>query len=303
MISKNPKVDSIFKHVKTLPSLPPVVQKIFASINDPHIGAKQIADIISKDQSLTARVLKLVNSSFFGLRERVQNIYHAVTMLGFSTIRQICLGISICSKFDNIDTSAGFSGESFWAHSIAASILARETSKKVTDLEPDACYTIGLVHDVGKLLLLEHHRDRYLRAIAVANERGIPLNEAEEAEFGLDHTDVGSWLFHKWNLPRDARRAVKNHHSAVIESITPVSGDALTAIIYFANQLCYQMDIGNAGNVKIDMDPAKFKGFFGREIGELGLDRVRIEEEVQISMELLGLGRKEPESSPSPQAV
>ncbi len=286
---KRASVDKLFRSVKTLPSLPPVVQKIFSSINDSKVGAKQLAEIIVADQSLTARVLKLVNSSYFSLRGNIQNVHHAVTMLGFSTIRQICLGVSIINQFKKIKGAENFSGEAFWKHSIAASILARELCKTATSLEPDVCYTVGLVHDIGKLLFIEHHSERYIRVLMKAQRESIPLEEAETEEFEVDHTDVGNWLFRKWNLSRDLRAAVRKHHSAEADKISPISSDALTGVIYFANQLAHHLKMGNSGNPASTLEKEKFKKFFGSGFDDMDMDFTRLDEEVHISMEILGI--------------
>ncbi len=282
-------VDELFKNVKTLPTLPVVVQKIFASINDPKVGAKQLAEIIASDQTLTARVLKLVNSSFFGMKGKVQNIYNAVTMLGFSTIRQICLGASICGKFQNVTDAANFSGPAFWEHSIATATIAKEISKKTIKIEPDICYTLGLLHDIGKLLLLENQKERFFEALAMAKKDNIHLHEAEAKIFEVDHAEIGNWLLRKWNLPRDSRRAVKNHHSARTEMISPASPDALTAVVYFANQIAHVYELGQSGNMNVELEEANFKKFFGVAFNDVKLDQVRIREEVGISLEILGV--------------
>jgi len=283
------KVDELFKSVKTLPTLPPVVQKVLASINDPKVGAKQLAEIITSDQAITTRVLKLVNSSFFGLRGEVSNIHHAVTLLGFSTIRQILLGVSICKNFKGLNVLDKFSGESFWMHSIATAILARNLSKIGTKVEPDIAYTVGLIHDIGKLLLLEHHEEDFIKALLKAKGDNRPLYETEKEVFEVDHSDVGNWLLKKWGLPRDARRAVKNHHVAVIDKISPVSEDALTAVIFFSNNIARKFDVGNSGNDVIEMDDESFRKFFGITLEETNLDAVKLREEVEIYLEILGI--------------
>ncbi|MBN1163781.1 MAG: HDOD domain-containing protein [Candidatus Krumholzibacteriota bacterium] len=290
------KIDEMFTNVKNLPSLPLVVQKIFASINDSSVGAKHLAKIITSDQTLTARVLKLANSSFFGLRGKVQNIHHAVTMLGFSTIRQICLGVSICGKFKDTRTPPGFSGTAFWTHSIVTAILAKEIARGSVRIEPDICYTIGLIHDIGKLLLLDHHQDKFIEALNLAHVKNIPLVEAETRILEVNHADVGSWLLRKWNLPRESRQAVRNHHEAEMQTISPISNDALTGIIYFANQLAHHLELGNSGTPPMKLDEQNFKKFFGSTPREMRIDKVRIEEETQVSIEILGLSQ--PAESP-----
>jgi putative nucleotidyltransferase with HDIG domain len=286
---KRVRAEKLFQNVKTLPSLPSVVQKIFASINDSRVGAKQLGEIVTTDQSLTTRVLKLVNSSYFSLRGNIQNVHHAVTMLGFSTIRQLCLGVSIINQFNNIKEIKDFSGESFWKHSIAVSILAREISKTATNLEPDVCYTVGLIHDIGKLLFIEHHSGSYMEVLRKAQRESMPLEEAETETFDIDHTDVANWIFRKWNLSRDIRSAVRNHHSADTDRISPISPEALTGVVYFANQLAHYLNMGNSGNPSTHLEEEKFKKFFGTSFDDMDIDITRLEEEVHISLEILGI--------------
>jgi putative nucleotidyltransferase with HDIG domain len=288
----NNKVEETFKDVKTISTLSPVVQKIFASINDPNVGAKALSDIIMSDQTLTARVLKLVNSSFFGLRGKIQNIHHAVTMLGFSTIRQICLGVSICGKFNALKGNDTISGESFWIHSIATAILSKILCKAIKKSEADACFTIGLIHDIGKLILIEHDTDRFREALSMAKDKSMPLHEAEKEVSDLDHTDVGDWLLRKWNLPRESRQAVKHHHSANIQLVSPASPEAITGIVYFANQVAHHLSLGASGNPQGGLEADKFEAFFGKSYEETNIDRVYLEEEVRVTIEILGISEQ-----------
>ncbi|MCD6379370.1 HDOD domain-containing protein, partial [bacterium] len=266
----------------------------FASINDPKVGARQLAEIITNDQTLTTKVLKLVNSSFFGLRGKVKNIHHAVTMLGFSTLRQLCLGVSICNSFKNMNSSIGITGESFWEHSISTAIIAKKLASENIDIDPDICYTVGLIHDIGKMLLLEYHIEPYMEALKKAKNENVPLCEAEISVLEVDHPAVANWLFRKWKLPRDIRRAAKNHHSIDPDNISLISEDVLTGIIYFANELSHHYKIGDSGNHTTHLEEQKFKKFFGMSVDEMAIDKVEIEEETQISIEVLGLREKTP---------
>jgi len=282
-------VKKMFKNADNLPSLPVVVQKIFASINDSSVGARELAGIVTNDQTLASKVLKLVNSSFFGLRGKIQNIHHAVTMLGFSTLRQLCLGVSITKYFSNLKAAAGMSGEDFWLHSISTAVLANRLSKTNVEVDQDICYTVGLIHDIGKLLFLQYYRDQYIEALRKARDEDIPLHQAETDIFEVDHSAVGSWLFRNWKLPRETRRAVKNHHRINTNEITPVSEEALTGVLYFANQLAHHFEIGKSGNPVSEFEEEKFKKFFGGSLEDMEIDRVRIEEESMMSLEILGL--------------
>ncbi|MBD3179026.1 MAG: HDOD domain-containing protein [Candidatus Latescibacteria bacterium] len=284
------KVKKMFRNADNLPSLPIVVQKIFASINDPSVGAKELARIVTNDQALASKVLKLVNSSFFGLRGKIQNIHHAVTMLGFSTLRQLCLGVSLTKYFNNLKSTAGLTGEEFWLHSISTAILSNRLAKvSSVEADQDVCYTVGLIHDIGKLLLLQYHRDRYVEALKKARDENIPLVQAEVDIFEVDHCAVGSWLYRNWKLPRETRRAVKSHHNINPDEISPVSEDALTGVVYFANLISHHFEIGNSGNPVSEFDEEKFRTFFGESLEEMEIDRVKIEEETMISLEILGL--------------
>jgi putative nucleotidyltransferase with HDIG domain len=269
------------------------MQKVLASMNDPDVGTRQIGEIITSDQALTTCVLKHVNSSYFGLRVKISNIYNAVTMLGFSSIRQICLSVSICGKFKKLQNSKAFSAASFWKHSLAAAILARDTSKKGVEVEPDVAYTAGLIHDIGKLLLLEHHEERFLQALSKAKSESLPMHETEKSVFEFNHADVGNWLFSKWKLSPELKRSAKIHHSADLINMTPVSPEALAGVVFFANQLAHRFGYGGSGGTEPVLDEEGFVRFFGIGTEEMGIDATRLDDEIRTSLDALGIQETE----------
>jgi len=206
------KIKEIVGSVRDFPSLPPVYMKVVNAVNSPNASVESIAEIIMADIAVTAKILQTVNSSFFGLEEKVSDIAQAVSILGIESVKNIVLAVQAFEKIEDPDQQALV--DQLWRHSMSVAIAAKRITKHETDSEKKAeeAYTAGLFHDIGKLVLLKSSPEDYGKARELAAESEISQWEAEEKTFGCNHAEVGAYLLGRWGLPVSIIESAALHH-------------------------------------------------------------------------------------------
>lgn len=242
------RVKIIIDKVQKLPTLPTVANKITRLIKDPTCTAIKVSEVIDKDQSLTTRVLRLVNSAFYSVCTEVTNVQHAVALLGFKTISQMVISISV---FDIFKGGYGkeFDRAGFWKHSIGCAVISRMIAERAQYAKIDDCFTAGLMHDVGKVVLDQYLHEEMTKVIQVIQERVISFADAEKEVMGLNHADIGGQVMKNWNIPLSIMVAVKHHHQLPGERRgSALSKDLIIDIVRLADVICKRERIGYAGD-------------------------------------------------------
>ncbi len=242
--------------IKDLPTLPRTVLKITELVNDPKSSAKDLAQVITDDQVLTARLLKLVNSSFYGFPQRISTVTGAIVLLGFDAIRNLLLTTSVFGLFSNIEKDDLFNVERFWDHSLGCAVGAKVIGDYLRYDKVEELFVSGLLHDIGKILELLYLTDDFRRVIALVNQGDILLIEAEQQLLDYNHADIGELLADKWNMSSKLVNVIAHHHQP--ELAGRFSRDA--AIIHLADIICRAMDMGSGGDNRVpplDMDAWK----------------------------------------------
>lgn len=244
------------EQIENLPTLPEVANRLLRIINDPTTTAVDVANLISRDLSLTSKVLRLANSAFYGIPRTVTTVQNAVVILGLKVINTMVFSITVVKMFPGDGRNELFSRKKFWAHSLACAVLARQLAlrmRKFTLFDPEECFCAGLIHDIGRIVLDQYFHENFLKAIQKAMEEGIPLTQAENEVFGFNHTDVGDWLTSRWELPQDIRVPIVYHHSP---GKTEYARE-ITTLVHLADSLCYDVGYGLPGlEVKPPLDAA-----------------------------------------------
>lgn len=221
-----------------LPTLPHVVQKLASTIGRPNVSAEEIGILIEKDQVLSAKVLRLANSPFYGFPARIASVGHAVVVLGLNVVK----GLTLCATAFDIMKDAGM--DRLWRHSLGVAITAQILGARVAIKNPEEVFVAGLLHDIGKVVLYVKWPDVGNRIQAVQKSGDRPLMEVEQDLFQLTHADVGGWLADAWHLPTALREPIRYHH-------TPAGAqDAVlqTAIVHVADVLVKGLACGNPGD-------------------------------------------------------
>jgi putative nucleotidyltransferase with HDIG domain len=224
--------------LKNVPTLPGVFQKIIPLMENPNAKAQDIAHVISSDQALSAKILRVVNSVFYGFPGRISNITHALILLGFDVAKGLVLSTAI---FDMMKTGGFFS---LWKHSLGCAATARIIAGRINPPDPEDVSIAALLHDIGKVVIRIELPEESSRIDKVVAEEQISTYEAEEAILGFNHTTVGNWLCQEWHLPDKLTDPITYHHKPNLSTLAPLP----TAIVHVANILVRGIGFGFAGD-------------------------------------------------------
>jgi HD-like signal output (HDOD) protein len=208
-----PTLRALISRTTSLPSTPAIYRELIQALQAPGASAQQIGTTLAKDIGMTAKVLQLVNSAFFGIRRQITSPEEAVMLLGVDTVTSLALSASAFSSFD-ASKCPRFSIEDLQQHSASVAGIAREIAKsqKVPKAVSDDTFVAGLLHDVGQLILVANHPEKYDRVLKAVAARDRSVSEAEQDIFGTTHAEVGSYLLWLWGLPDSVVEAVAFHH-------------------------------------------------------------------------------------------
>ncbi|MDA1264881.1 MAG: HDOD domain-containing protein [Planctomycetota bacterium] len=218
----------------SIPTLPEVVVRLQRLISEPDVGSREIGEEIAGDAPLLAKVLKMANSAFYGLSGRCLSAEHACTVLGSRVINNIVTQLGALQAYEHLDEVEDV--RRIWEHSQAVSELSAFLARRVTygcALDASDCATFGLLHDLGKVVLVDAYGDEYVQVLRRAREEGSDLVELERVAFEVDHAEVGTYVVSRWGLPEAVCRAVSFHHGP----LTDVTNDPAVAIVFLANAL------------------------------------------------------------------
>lgn len=228
--------DDVVNNLDDLPSLPAVVMELLNSIDQEETDITVLARKVSHDQALTAKTLRLANSSLFGLQVKVTTIQQAITFLGFQSTRNLITAASVTGCFAD-KNCPGFDHSVFWRHSIATAACAKVLARHVR-FNQDYAFTAGLLHDIGRLVLVSGFPQEYAQVIAYQQANDCYTLDAERAVLGIDHVEAGLALAEHWNFSDTMQLAIAGHHDP-----GKVGAGFLAAIIHVADAIVHALDL------------------------------------------------------------
>jgi len=229
----------IISKIQTLPSISGVAIKVLELLDDPDSSAEEVQKILRLDPGLTANILKLTNSAYFGLPNKVGSVQQAVVMLGWKRLIRIVLSTCVNAVMDKPIPGYDLPPGELWRHSVAVSVTAEGLMKELNLGVDDEIFTAALLHDLGKLVMGEFVAED-LESIRLTAERGIPFQMAEREVLGTDHAEIGGMLMESWSFPPRFVDAVRWHH----EPDSAENPSTLIDIVHVANVLCLMLGIG-----------------------------------------------------------
>ena len=228
------------EHSGNLPALPGVIAKIFEMVDSPQTTAKQLGAEISKDQVLSAKILKLVNSGFYGFSQPISTISHAVTMLGFDSVKSLVMSSSVLEVMDQ-------SLPGLWKHSLACARASALIAEHLNLPDPEEIGVVGLLHDLGKVILCQTLEVEFGQVSRRVEEKGMLFYLAELEVLSCHHGDIGGWLLEKWAIPAKVVSPIIDHHD-----FRPQRDHAeRTAVVHVADILARAEGFGSGGDEKI----------------------------------------------------
>jgi putative nucleotidyltransferase with HDIG domain len=233
-------IDLIIKEAESLKPMPQVVNKIMALAEDPNSGMTEISDVIIYDQALTANILRICNSAFFGLPREVDSVHQAIVYMGLGQLVDIVLMSSGSENFNRSQKGYDLDRGELWKYSISSALIARELAEIKNIKDSHLIFTAALIKDIGKVVLSQYVEDAFEKIIGLVAEEGISFREAEKRVIGIDHSMLGGMVARKWKFSPKMISIIENHHNPDEKS------DALleTSIVYLADTICMMMGIG-----------------------------------------------------------
>lgn len=231
----------LIKKDTNLSTLPTIFMEIEEAIKKPNSSANYMANVISKDTSLSARLLKIVNSAFYSLPIKVDTLSRAVSIVGTKQLSALALGINVITAFNNIPRDL-VDMKSFWKHSVACGIISRIIANYKGIQNTERLFVAGLLHDIGRLIMYNSVPGNVKNMLLKARNSNRLLHVVEHETMGFDHTTVGEMLLRKWKLPMSLEKSVKYHHSPK-NSKDPLE----PSIIHLANIMTIALGIGSSG--------------------------------------------------------
>ena len=265
--------------IREISTLPEVMHEVMVVLASDDTSARELASILSRDQALCSKILRIANSAFYSQNRKILDIGDAIVVLGFDSITQLTLATSVFKAFDCMHPDERFDLYSFWQHSIAAAVAGKLIAEKAG--KPDECkvvYTAGLLHDIGKLVLVSYFSDRYLSVLERIQQEDLYVYEAEMLELGFTHCDVGEWLCRRWSFPETLIRPIADHHD--IGSVESSSGYEILAV-RLANALCNSFQIRAGGSTKACAPDAIDYSLIGLDCTDVEAIRERLEGSLQ----------------------
>lgn len=205
------ELKALVQRINDLPTLPAMMATITRLMQDPRTSAEELGRAIATDPALVSKVLKLVNSAFYGFPGRISTITQAIVILGFSTIRNVVLTTSVLKAF-NKGGGAGPDVGKFWEHSLLTGAIARSLAMEREANFIEETFIAGLLHDMGRIVLSQKLPAEFEKVVAVKQKAGISQLDAEQSVLHLTHGDIGGWLARKWNLPMPFVDVMRLHH-------------------------------------------------------------------------------------------
>ena len=244
------RVKRITDSLISLPTLPTVIAKMLELVDNPKTSASSLSSLIMRDQVLTAKILKLANSSFYAFPRQIATVKLALVVLGFESVKEMALSFSVLGSFKG-ENNKHFDNSRFWQHSVSVGactrMLARETCYRLAG----EAFVAGLLHDIGKLVLNQYLPREFGEIQDLIWDSGRSAEEAELEVLGVTHAEVGAWLAERWNLPVLLVEAIKYH---VNPEACPRNPE-LPLLVYLADYLSNQCQLGRSGSRGVDRLP------------------------------------------------
>ncbi len=276
----------LIKFVEKMSGFSPVVMKIISLANNPQSSPGDLVSAISMDAMLTAKLLKLVNSAYFGVGKAISSLNRAVIMLGFNTIKNIALSVAVISAINIKDDFKWFSNEQFWEHCLGCAIASRTMAKamKTSPFQVEEHFVAGLLHDIGKAVLIQKHKDECEKIYDPEFEPSTLRVDLENKHFNVSHAMLGNMIAQQWKFPQSLSQSIAFHHNPISEG---KEINQLALSVYVADHYTHLLKIGIQDSANLDSISSETWEAFGLDQDEVESCLSGLSEEVENAKEFI----------------
>jgi len=255
--------EKFIAYVELMPAFPKSVHKVVQLASDVDSSAKDIVAVIESDPIMTVKILKVINSAFYSLPQKITSIQRALVHIGITTIKNLALSVAAIGVL-NPNNKAGFDTDLFLEHSLATAVISKKIAEqlKVPLMQSSEYFVAGLLHDFGKVVFAEYMPEEFKQALELSQNEHIDLHLAELKVMGINHTQAGRMLALKWELSTDLADAIDFHHNVG-------KGKLLADCVFVANQIAKKYKIGDAGNSIVEDLPVELENRLGMSLNEI----------------------------------
>jgi putative nucleotidyltransferase with HDIG domain len=223
-------LQDVTRAIDSLPTLPEITSFVLEMLEDPASSSQDVTNVLVRDPSLSGQILKLVNSAYYGLPQKVSDLTRAIALLGYGRIKNLVLSLSLIRVFRTMSKRSKEDFQRFWLHSSVVAGLMKRLALRMGRAEPEQAFVAGLLHDVGKLILLGYAPKEHEAIVKLAQQRQAGFAELEGEVLATTHAEIGGWAARAWNLPRETVETVEWHHRSASWEL-----GVLPAMLYFAD--------------------------------------------------------------------
>lgn len=279
-------VDRILKSINTIPAFPATGNKVAQLLVKPDYSVNEVANVIKFDPSITANILKMANSAYFGPRHKISNINDAVVYLGQQNLLRAIQTAGV-SKYYKKGASGYFNNVTdLWEHSVAVALMSQIVSKKITGEEDTTLYTAALLHDVGKIIMGEFVRDSLAKISGLVSTQNISFLDAEEIVLGINHADLGGKIAAYWKFPVEIRDAISFHHRP---DLLEKEEKTMPWMVYIADQACLMLGFGGGVDGLSYRAVGQVLKKFNLRMKDLEMSMVLLAEDLNRARELISI--------------
>lgn len=276
------QLHKIIMSTRDLPAMPQVASKVLELSSDPNTSAAQLQQVISDDQAMTARILKIANSAMYSCSRKIKTLTEAIVMLGFNSIRSLVVTSAARNLYNTRKSRSGLKERLLWEHSIGAGFACRLMAQKHAPALTEEAFLAGLMHDIGKLVLNIRIPENFDEIVQVVYNENRSFHETEQEHFGFTHAEVGALLVNKWKLSPMLEDVIKNHHNP--ESISP--DNPLLLYLDLSNKMCHKMGIGFSDEPDLNLVDSPANKILGLSEESFAGINTKLQETLETEMEI-----------------
>lgn len=233
-------IKSIIKKIDRLKPIPQITNKVMSIAQDPESSMADLSEIIVYDTALTANLLKIANSAYFGLQGKVDSVHHAIVYMGMDQVVSLVLLASSAESLKTAQKGYDLNVGDLWKYSVSSALIARELTKLKKTRETHLIFTASLLKDIGKVILSQYVDESFKKISTLVKQQGYTFREAEKEVIGIDHSELGGIVAETWKFSPKMVEIIRNHHQPQKSSISEFE----SSIVYMADTLCMMMGIG-----------------------------------------------------------